>query len=195
MVTGILLCGVGGQGTITASSVLSEAALRSGWDIKKSEVHGMSQRGGSVETHVRVSPDEAIASPLIEAGTADILVAFEALEGLRKLPMTRADGTVLTDEREIVPMSVVTGRFGYPGAPLDRLAASGRTVHVVPAFRIACELGEPRAANMVMLGAVSNLIGFEAAAWEDAMRGCLRPRALPSSLEAFEAGAAALKPA
>jgi indolepyruvate ferredoxin oxidoreductase, beta subunit len=188
--TNILLTGVGGQGVITASKVLAEVALISGWQIKKSEVHGMSQRGGSVESHVRLSREAAIRSPLIPTGEVDMLLAFEALEALRGLPTTRPDALVLVDDREIVPMSVTTGAFEYPTAPLDRLCASGRRVHLVSCFRIACEVGEPRAANIVMLGTATHFLEFEFAAWREAIARSVRPRALEINLQAFEAGIA-----
>lgn len=191
MPTNILLSGVGGQGIITASKVLSEAALISGCQIKKSEVHGMSQRGGSVESHVRFSRDKDVYSPLIPAGEVDILLAFEALEALRSLPMTRPEGLVLVDDREIVPMSVTTGAFEYPPDALDQLVAGGRQVYVVRSFDIAYELGEGRAANVVMLGAASRFLDIDAAAWPEAIRRSVRPKALETNLQAFEAGRAA----
>ena len=186
--TDVLLCGVGGQGIITASAVLAEAALLADCDVKKSEVHGMSQRGGSVETHVRFSRDGSVRSPLIPAGEADLLVAFEPLEALRQLPVAAADGVVLTDERRIVPISVTVGPFEYPADPIAELRQSGRTVHVVSAFQMACEIGEPRAANIVLLGAASNFMDLDPAVWPEAMKACLRPRAVPLSIEGFEAG-------
>ena len=192
MTTNILLCGVGGQGIITASAVLAEAALLSGCDVKKSEVHGMSQRGGSVETHVRFSRDGAVHSPLIPAGAADVLLAFEILEALRNVPMTRPEGAVITDNRQIVPMSVTAGAFEYPTDPAADLRATGRAIHIVPGFDIALALGEPRAANMVLLGAASALIDIAGEVWPEAMRAHLRPKALEASLKAFEAGLAAL---
>ncbi len=194
MTTNVLLCGVGGQGIITASAVLAEAALLAGCDVKKSEVHGMSQRGGSVESHVRFSRDGRVHSPLIPAGETDIVLAFEVLEALRKLPMARAEGTVLSDEREIVPISVTCGPFEYPSAALEQLQASGRAVHAVRAFDIAWELGEPRAANMVMLGATSRFLDLGADAWAEAIEACVRPKAVPVNLRAFEAGHQAVNP-
>jgi indolepyruvate ferredoxin oxidoreductase beta subunit len=192
MTTNVLLCGVGGQGIITASAVLAEAALLSGCDVKKSEVHGMSQRGGSVESHVRFSRDGGVYSPLIPAGGADLLLAFEVLEALRKLPMVGPGGTVLTDGREIVPISVTCGPFEYPAEPLNQLLASGRAVHAVGAFETACELGEPRAANMVMLGAASCFLDIAPGAWEEAIRGCVPAKAVAVNVRAFEAGSEAL---
>ncbi len=192
MSTNVLLCGVGGQGIITASAVLAEAALVSGCDVKKSEVHGMSQRGGSVESHVRFSHNGKVHSPLIPAGGADLLLAFEMLEALRKLAMAGPEAVVLTDEREIVPMSVTSGPFEYPTGALDQLCASGRAVHVVRALELASELGEPRAANTIMLGAASRFLEIERDAWEAAIKACVRPRVVDINLRAFDAGTEAL---
>ena len=191
MPTNILLSGVGGQGIVTASTVLAEAALLSGCQVKKSEIHGMSQRGGSVESHVRYSPEEPVYSPTIPAGEADILMAFEALEALRALPNTCPDALILVDDRRIPPMSVVGGQFAYPEDPIADLRASGRRIQVVDSFRIASELGEVRAANLVMLGAASNhLPGMDPTVWHKAIAAVVRPKALEVNLKAFEAGKA-----
>ena len=154
MVTNVLLTGVGGQGIITASTILSQACRLAGWEVKKSEVHGMSQRGGSVNSYVRFSPDRPIASPLIPEGEADVMVAFEPLEALRQIAEVTPKGTVLVEERRIVPVTVNMPGFSYPDDVLERLQATGRDVHVVRASETAVELGEPRAANSVMLGAL-----------------------------------------
>jgi indolepyruvate ferredoxin oxidoreductase beta subunit len=189
MPTNILLAGVGGQGIITASKVLAEAALVAGCEVKKSEIHGMSQRGGSVESHVRLSQEDTVHSPTIPAGETDILMAFEALEALRALPSTRPGATVLVDDRQIPPMSVAGGQHVYPADVTEQLRASGRRVLVVPAFRLASELGEPRAANLVMLGAASGLLTFiSAEAWPEAIRRSVRPKLVELNLRAFEAG-------
>jgi indolepyruvate ferredoxin oxidoreductase beta subunit len=192
MTANVLMCGVGGQGIITASAVLAEAALLAGADVKKSEVHGMSQRGGSVETHLRLSRDEAVRSPLIPAGMAEVLLAFEILEALRNVGMTCPRGIVITDDRQIAPLSVTMGSFPYPPDPVGDLRATGRVIHVVPGFDIATQLGEPRAANMVLLGAASTFVAVAPDVWPEAMRAHLRPRALEASLRAFAAGRAAL---
>jgi len=192
MTTNILLSGVGGQGIITASKVLSEAALVSGFHIKKSEVHGMSQRGGSVESHVRYSRDGLVYSPLIPAGKVDILLAFELLEALRAIPVTSPEALVLVEDREMVPTSVIAGPFSYPTGALDRLYAGGRRIHPVNSFEIAVDLGEPRAANIVMLGAASSFMDIEPDAWTTALRRCMKPKALDTNLKAFQAGIDAL---
>jgi len=193
MVTNVLLSGVGGQGIITASKILSEAALMSGYAVKKSEIHGMSQRGGNVESHVRFSGDQPVYSPTIPDGKAGVLMAFELLEGLRGIPQTCADALVLVDSRRIVPMSVNVGLQQYPEDALEQLMASGRRVHVVPAFELARDLGEERAANVVMLGAASPHLGIAADVWPEAIKHSVRPKAVASSLRAFEAGLRALE--
>ncbi len=192
MVTNVLLCGVGGQGIITASKILSEAALMSGYAVKKSEVHGMSQRGGNVESHVRFSADSPVHAPTIPMGEASMLLAFETLEALRAIPQMSPEALVLVDRRRIVPMSVNTGLAQYPDDVMEQLEASGRHVLVVPAFAIATDLGEYRAANVVMLGAASRHLGIAPEVWQEAIKHSVRPRAVESSLKAFEAGLAAL---
>jgi len=188
VVTNVLLTGVGGQGTVTASSVLCQACRLAGWQVKKSEVHGMSQRGGSVESFVRFNPDGPVFSPLIPDGEVDILVAFEPLEGLRHIRQTRPGAVVLAEQRPLVPVTVSTGPWQYPADVLERLRASGREVIVIPGFQRARELGEPRAANMVMLGALSARLGLPTAAWEQALRAALKPQALEVNLRAFAVG-------
>lgn len=190
MATNVLLSGVGGQGIITASKVISEACLSAGFQVKKSEVHGMSQRGGSVESHVRFSPDSPVYSPLIPGGEVDVLLAFELLEGLRAVAGTRPDALVLIENRTIVPGSVTSGPFEYPEDILDRLYASGRKVRVIDAFDIAAELGETRAANIVMLGAASASLAIPVSAWEEAISRAVKAKAVETNVRAFHAGVA-----
>ena len=188
MVTNVLLTGVGGQGIITASTILSQACRLAGWEVKKSEVHGMSQRGGSVNSYVRFSPDAPIASPLIPEGAADIMVAFEPLEALRQIAEVAPEGTVLVEERRIVPVTVNLPGFDYPDDVLDRLQASERDVRVIGAYETAVGLGEPRAANSVILGALSTLLDLPYEAWRKAMQLVLKPKAIAVNIRAFEAG-------
>ncbi|MEA3401551.1 MAG: indolepyruvate oxidoreductase subunit beta [Armatimonadota bacterium] len=193
MVTNVLLTGVGGQGIITASTVLSQACRLAGWEVKKSEVHGMSQRGGSVNSYVRFSPDGQVASPLIPEGAAGIMLAFEPLEGLRQIGQTAPDATVLIEERRIVPVTVNLEGFSYPEDVLERVLGSGREVTVIAAAQAATELGEPRAANTIMLGALSTLVELPGDAWERALRLVLKPEAVDVNLEAFRAGQELMK--
>lgn len=188
MITNVLLTGVGGQGTITASTILAQACRIAGWEIKKSEVHGMSQRGGSVNSYVRFSPDEEIASPLIPEGQTHVLVAFEPVEALRQIGEVAPDGVVLVEERRIVPVTVNMPGFSYPDDVLERVLASGRDVRIISAWATAVELGEPRAANSVMLGALSVLLELPEDAWGEAMRLVLKPKAVDVNVRAFEIG-------
>jgi indolepyruvate ferredoxin oxidoreductase beta subunit len=188
MTTNLLLVGVGGQGTITASKVLSHACLLAGWQVKKSEIHGMSQRGGSVETHVRLSPDGEIHSPTIPDGEVDVLIAFELLEALRGLPQLKPDGKVVADRREIVPLTVASGGGTYPENGVEQLRASGRQVLIVDASEEAVALGELRAANIVLLGAASPLLPLPTEALEEAIRHTVKPKAVEVNLRAFARG-------
>jgi len=150
----------------------------------------MSQRGGNVNSYVRFSPDAPVASPLIPEGETDIMLAFEPLEGLRQIGETRPDARVLVEERRIVPVTVNLPGFSYPEDVLERLQASGRRVTIIPAVAIAAEVGELRAANTVMLGALATLLGLPDAAWDEALRAALRPKALAVNVRAFERGRA-----
>jgi len=166
-----LLAGVGGQGTILASDVLAAVGLRSGQDVKKSEVHGMAQRGGSVTTYVRWG--ERVYSPLIGLGEADFFLAFEKLETLRYVEMLRPGGTVLVNDYTISPLSVSSGGDKYPD---DRriqsiIAAVTPHLHLVPATALAESLGNARVNNVVLLGALSYFIAdVSAALWVEAIR-------------------------
>lgn len=184
-VTNILLCGVGGQGVILASNIVSIAAMLSKVQVKKSEVHGMSQRGGSVVTHVRYGP--SVASPLISKGRADFMVAFEKVESLRYIDYLSEDAVVIVNDREIVPTTVSSGPYDYPEDVVEHLR---RHVPVVlldgPA--IAREVGNARTSNTVIVGALSAKLDIPQAIWRAAIY-----RSVPSGTEkinmlAFEAG-------
>ncbi len=149
----ILLCGVGGQGIRLAGEITSSALIKAGLDIKKSEVHGMAQRGGSVVAHLRYG--EKVYSPLIEPGTADISVSFELLESLRYLPYYHGGTKVIVNTQKILPAPVSTGLDTYPADVLEQLNARGLAVFPVDAFDIARSAGETRAVNMVLVGALS----------------------------------------
>ena len=187
----VLICGVGGQGVLLFSDVLSAAALQSGMDVKKSEVHGMAQRGGSVTSHVRFAP--RVYSPLIEEGTADFLVAFEELEALRYLHFLSPKGRVLTDTLQVKPMPVLIGAAQYPGDVIDRVKAGAWKVYVVEAFKKAKELGETRAQNIVMLGALSRLLSIPESVFEDVIRQSVKAKLVDLNLRAFQAGRKLLK--
>ncbi|MHB8995723.1 MAG: indolepyruvate oxidoreductase subunit beta [Armatimonadota bacterium] len=189
MITNVLLTGVGGQGTITASQVLAEACLLQGWQIKKSEIHGMSQRGGSVESHVRFSPDSIVYSPTIPDGEVDVLLGFELLEALRGLPQVKPEGTVIVDPRRIVPITVALGGPAYPDDALEQMQHSGRRVIVVPAFEEAEKLGEVRAANIVLLGAAAAVLNLKRDVMEEAIKLVVKAKAVEVNVVAFARGA------
>lgn len=149
----ILFCGVGGQGILLASEITAFALISAGFDVKKSEVHGMAQRGGSVVAHLRYG--EKVYSPLIDPGAVDTEVAFEILEALRYLPYLNRESRVIVNTQKILPPSVSTGIERYPEDILDRLRDKGLSVFPVDAFETARSVGETKAANMVLVGALS----------------------------------------
>lgn len=155
----ILLCGVGGQGILLASEITSSALIKAGLDVKKSEVHGMAQRGGSVVAHLRYG--EKVYSPLIEPGSADIAVSFELLESLRYLPYYHKGTKVIVNTQMILPAPVSTGLDTYPTDVLEQLNARGLAVFPIEAFDIARSAGETRAVNMVLVGALSVFLSVD----------------------------------
>ncbi|UCH33132.1 MAG: indolepyruvate oxidoreductase subunit beta [Armatimonadota bacterium] len=184
--TSIMMAGVGGQGIILASEVLCHALMHAGLDVKKSEVHGMAQRGGSVRTDVRFG--DKIYAPLISAGAADILVAFEQLEALRYLHFLRPDGLVLVSAECIAPLTVLTGPHPYPESIPDRVAESGAAVQLVDAPAIAERAGNVRTAGIALMGALSNHIAVPAAAWRKAILSLVPERFRDVNLDAFRRG-------
>ncbi|MGB7631529.1 MAG: indolepyruvate oxidoreductase subunit beta [Candidatus Deferrimicrobium sp.] len=189
----VFLAGVGGQGTLLASEVLGEAFLLSGYDVKKSEVHGMAQRGGSVTTHLRFGPK--VFSPLIEPGKADLLIAFEKVEALRFAHYLRPGGCLVVNAQEIYPPGVATGQERYPADVSERLAAVTDRLYLVDALAAALELREVRAVNMVMVGAASHFLPLPEEAYEKALKGNLPERLVAVNVDAFRAGRALLTPA
>ena len=158
-VKNILIAGVGGQGTVLTAKVLSRLLIKKGYDIKVSEIHGMSQRGGSVVTQVRYG--EKVYSPIIEPASADVILAFEKLEAVRALPYLKEGGTVIANDREINPMPVVTGKCEYPRDLEDFLKGCGAEVCLFDAYIQAVTAGNPKCLNMVMLGAWAKKAGFD----------------------------------
>ena len=157
--TNILIAGVGGQGTVLTARVLSRLLMQKGYDIKVSEIHGMSQRGGSVITQVRYG--EKVYSPIIPPGTADYILAFEMLEGVRALPYLKTGGTMIVNNREINPMPVVMGKAQYPRDLEATLQNCGAETCIFDAYVQAVAAGNPKCLNMVMLGAWAKQAGFE----------------------------------
>ena len=184
-----ILAGVGGQGTLLASNVVAHVGVEAGFDVKKAEVHGMAQRGGSVNSHVRWG--DKIYSPLIAPGEVDYLVVLEKLEALRYLDVLRPGGTVLVGEMRIPPLSVNSGDDLYPDDEQVRRAIGARTPNLlmVPSIRIATEVGTVRAHNVVVLGALSARIeGVPTEVWRQAIARRVPQRYLEVNLNAFEAG-------
>ena len=186
-ITTVMLVGVGGQGTILVSDVLAKVAAAAGFDVKLSEVHGMSQRGGSVDTVVRFG--DHVYSPTTDPGCADHLVAFELLEAARWLHYVKPDGRLVVNNRVIAPLPVLIGEMGTPTGVEAALAFEGAVL--IDADEIACEAGSPRSANIVLLGALSMGLPFEASAWRDVITARVPPKTVEGNLAAFELGRAA----
>lgn len=188
-ITNVLICGVGGQGVLLASEVLSEAAILAGHDVKKSEVHGMSQRGGSVVSNVRFGDE--VRSPLINRGEAEVLMGFERLEAVRWLDHLKpAEGIAVVNDLEIWPMTVSSGTFEYPADIDERLEAATKRYWLFKATDIARDVGEPRAANIVLLGALSPALPLEDGHWTKAIERRVKQKYVEVNLKAFAAGRA-----
>lgn len=187
MKTDILIVGVGGQGTLLASVLLGNIALKENLNVKLSEVHGMAQRGGSVVTHVRISDGE-IASPVLDNGVADVILSFEMLEALRALPFLKKGGKIYVNTQEIMPMPVITGAAQYPNNIPEQLEASGADVRYIDAETLAAEAGNMKTVNTVMLGALSNSLPVGVELWMSAIEECVRPQFIEVNKKAFELG-------
>lgn len=182
----ILIAGVGGQGTLLASRVLGKYALLSGKDCKLSEIHGMSQRGGSVVTHVRIG--EKIHSPVIWEGGADMIIAFELLEAVRVKHFLKKDGILLVNEEEILPMPCIMGVAQYPQDLKEELSNKVGKAHFINAMEKAVEAGTGKAANIVMLGALCKLYDFDKTIMSEAVRACVPAKFAEVNMKAFELG-------
>jgi len=192
-VTNILVVGIGGQGVMTATEILAEAAIALGHDVKKTEVAGMAQRGGVVSSHLRFGPK--VLSPQIAPGTADILLGFEAAEAMRWRHMLRPTGIALVNTAKLVPPVVELGLYPYPDDPVAEMRAAGTSVHAFDATAIAMDLGELRLGNTVMLGAIADHLPFSADVLREAILkrfGRKKPELLELNRRAFEAGRAAV---
>lgn len=183
----ILIVGVGGQGVLLASEIVSEVAISAGLDVKKSEVHGMSQRGGVVSSHVRIAP--RVYSPTIQAGQADILLSFEQAEGLRAIEWLKPDGIAVVSRTRLVPAIVTSSKqFNYPDDPIGELKQKMEKVIDVAADKIALELGNPRLVNTILLGVASNYLPFEADLWTATFQKKIKPKLVEMNLKAFATG-------
>ncbi len=182
----ILFSGVGGQGILLASEITAYALLSAGYDAKKSEVHGMAQRGGSVTAQLRYG--DKVYSPLIEPGKADILISFEMMEAARYLPYLHKESKVIVNTQQIKPPSVAMGLVAYPADVLDSISSLGIQVVTVEAFDIARDAGEVKAANVVMVGAMSTFLPMGAEVYEGIINTRVPERFREVNLKAFAAG-------
>ncbi len=183
----VLIVGVGGQGVLLASEIISEAAIRHGLDVKKSEVHGMSQRGGIVSSHVKFG--KKVYSPTIEYGQADVLMAFEQAEALRALDWMKKDGVAIISTTTLVPAIVTSSKhFTYPENAIDEMKERAERVIAVEADEIARELGNPRVVNTILLGVLSNYAPFSHETWIETLKEKVKAKFVDVNLRAFERG-------
>lgn len=185
----ILIVGVGGQGVLLASELISEVAMKFGYDVKKSEVHGMSQRGGVVSSHVRIGPK--VYSPTIQYGQADVLISFEQAEGLRVIDWMKKDGVAIISTTSLVPAIVTSSKkLSYPEDAIGRIKEKTARVISIDADKIARELGNPRLVNTILLGILSNYLPFEVDLWNEVIRNKVKPRFVDINISAFKRGLA-----
>ncbi len=183
----VLIVGVGGQGVLLASEIISDVAMRSGMDVKKSEVHGMSQRGGVVTSHVRIG--KKVYSPLIQEGETDFLMAFEQAEGLRAVNWMRREGIAIVSRTSLVPAIVTSSKdFTYPDDAVTDIKKKLAKVIAVDADKIAAELGNPRLVNTILLGVLSNYLPFDASMWAESIKSQVKPKLVDINLTALERG-------
>lgn len=183
----IMIVGVGGQGTLLASKMLGYVLLQQGYDVKVSEVHGMSQRGGSVVTYVRYS--KKVYSPVIDKGEADVIISFEKLEAARWLEFLKKDGTIITNTQEVEPMPVITGAAAYPENLIEKMQAAGAKVDAKDFLSIAQEAGSAKAVNIALMGRLSTYFPeISDEQWQDAIEKIVPPKFLDLNRKAFEAG-------
>ena len=182
----IMIVGVGGQGSLLASKLLGSLFLTQGYDVKVSEVHGMSQRGGSVVTYVRYG--DSVASPVIDEGQADFIVSFELLESARWLPYLKMGGQIVTNTQQIDPMPVVTGQVKYPSDLVAKMRAAGVKVDAMDCVALAREAGSVKAVNLVLLGRLSHYFDFPEEVWQEAIASCVPQKFLEMNRKAFALG-------
>ena len=182
----IMIVGVGGQGSLLASKLLGHLLLTQGYDVKVSEVHGMSQRGGSVVTYVRYG--DHVASPVIDLGEADLIVSFELLEAARWLPYLKSDGQIVTSTQQIDPMPVVTGVAQYPENLEEKMKATGAKVDALDCLALAEQAGSSKAVNVVLLGAASGNLPFSTDAWMKVIEGNVKEKFVEMNKSAFIKG-------
>ena len=184
--TNVLIVGVGGQGTLLASKLLGNAMFNSGYDVKVSEVHGMSQRGGSVVTYVRFGPK--VYSPVIERGSADIIVSFEKMEAARFLPYLKKGGNIIVNSQRIDPMPVITGSCKYPEDILDKIRERGISIIEVDALKYAKEAGSVKSVNVVLMGCLAKILGVQKDIWIEAITDSVSKDFIKLNINAFILG-------
>ncbi len=186
-VKSIVICGVGGQGTILATEVVSKALFQSGFDVKKNEIHGMSQRGGSVVGFVRYGAK--VLSPMVGIADADFLMSFEKLEALRNLPYLKPVGTAIVSNVEIDPVPVILDQIDYPKDIEQSLREGSSSSHLISTMELAQELGNTKVVNIILIGVLSNLIPeVEESVWIESVKGLVKPKFVDVNLKAFERG-------
>lgn len=185
-VNNIMIVGVGGQGSLLASKLLGALLVNEGFDVKVSEVHGMSQRGGSVVTYVRYG--DRVYSPIIDKGEADIIVSFEKLEAARYARFLKKGGTIIVNSQEIDPMPIITGAANYPHEALESLKALGINVDEMNALAPALEVGSAKATNIVLMGRLSKYLPIDEQKWLNAIQKTVAPKFVEMNLKAFALG-------
>lgn len=183
--TSIMIVGVGGQGTLLASKLLGNVLLKQGYDVKLSEVHGMSQRGGSVVTYVRYG--DKVYSPIVDQGEADYILSFEILESARWISYLKKGGKLITNTQKTWPMPVITGAMAYPEGIVEKLSQMA-DVRAVDALRLATEAGSPKAVNVVLIGVLSKIMDIPEAVWLQAIDETVPPKFLELNKVAFALG-------
>ncbi len=184
--TSIMIVGVGGQGSLLASKLLGRLLVDEGYDVKVSEVHGMSQRGGSVVTYVRYG--EKVYSPIVTEGEADFIISFEKLEAARYAKYLKKDGRIIVNTQQIDPMPVIIGAAEYPENVLDELTAKGLTVEALDALTPATEAGSAKAVNIVLMGRAAKYFDIPYENWIKAIENTVAPKFIEMNKKAFESG-------
>ncbi len=188
-VKSILIVGVGGQGTLLASKLLGAALVAKELDVKVSEVHGMSQRGGSVITYVRYADKgETVASPIIDLGEADVILSFELLEAARYLPYLKKGGSIVTNSQRIDPMPVITGAAEYPESIAEKLESKGAKVTCIDALSLAEQAGSVKAVNVVLLGLLAKHLDISEDVWMQTIENGVPERFIEMNKKAFKLG-------
>lgn len=182
----IMIVGVGGQGSLLASKLLGRLLLNCGYDVKVSEVHGMSQRGGSVTTYVRYG--DKVCSPVIDEGMADFIISFELLEAVRNLSFLKKGGVMVVNKQQIEPMPVITGAAEYPVGLEAKMEAAGARIIAIDALQKSLQAGSAKAANIVLMGCFSRFIDIDEEKWYEALRQCVPDKYIAMNEKAFAIG-------